>query len=101
VRPRRPACARRPPHARSGRSRLDRGRGSFAREVNAFGGSVISRLAAHGDPGRRVWRAIGLDAEGLDLAAGGLAARVDFSAPAFDPQGWRRRLEEVLANGEP
>jgi heme iron utilization protein len=70
-------------------------------EVNAFGGSVISRLAAHGDPGRRVWRAIGLDAEGLDLAAGGLAARVDFSAPAFDPQGWRRRLEEVLANGEP
>jgi hypothetical protein len=67
-------------------------------EVNAFGGSVVSRLAAHGDPGRRVWRAIGLDAEGLDLAAGGLAARVDFSAPAFDPQGWRRRLEEILAN---
>jgi putative heme iron utilization protein len=70
-------------------------------EVNAFGGSVISRLAAHGDPRRRIWRAIGLDAEGLDLAAGGLAARVDFSAPAFDPQGWRRRLEEILANGEP
>jgi hypothetical protein len=70
-------------------------------EINAFGRSVISRLAAHGDPRRRVWRAIGLDAEGFDLSAGGLAARVDFTAPAFDPPSWRRRLEEVLAKGEP
>jgi hypothetical protein len=69
-------------------------------EVNASGGSVVSRLAPRDDPGRRAWRAIGLDAEGLDLAAGGLAARIDFSAPAFDPQGWRRRLEEVLAKDE-
>ncbi len=69
-------------------------------EVNARGGSVLSRLAALGDPGRRAWRAIGLDAAGLDLAAGGRAARVDFPAPAFDPQGWRRRLEEALAKGE-
>ncbi len=70
-------------------------------EVNASDGSFVSRLAPRGHPGRRVWRAIGLDAEGLDLAAGGVAARIDFSAPAFDPQGWRRRLEEVLAEGEP
>ena len=40
-------------------------------EVNAFGGAIMCRLAANGDPGRRVWRAVGLDAEGLDLAAGG------------------------------
>ncbi|MGD0561743.1 MAG: pyridoxamine 5'-phosphate oxidase family protein [Roseiarcus sp.] len=69
-------------------------------EVNGPGGSLSARLAPRGDPGRRVWRAIGLDAEGLDLAAGGLTARIDFSAPAFDPQGWRRRLEEALAKGE-
>ncbi|MGO4872697.1 MAG: HugZ family protein [Roseiarcus sp.] len=68
-------------------------------EVNAFGGAIMCRLAANGDPGRRVWRAVGLDAEGLDLAAGGQAARVDFSAPAFDPQSWRERLEEVLTKG--
>jgi len=68
-------------------------------EVNALGGAAISRLAANGDPGRRVWRAVGLDAEGLDLAAGGVAARVDFREPALDPQSWRGRLEEVLAKG--
>ena len=69
-------------------------------EVDALDGSLVARLAAHRDPRRRVWRAIGLDAEGLDLAAGGLAARVDFPAPAFDPPSWRERLEEVLARGE-
>ncbi len=66
-------------------------------EVNASGDKAASRLSPRDHPGRRVWRAIGLDAEGLDLAAGGLAGRIDFSAPAFDPKGWRRRLEEVLA----
>ena len=49
------------------------------------------------EAGRRVWRAIGLDAEGLDLAAGGAAARVDFPAPAFEPQAWRRRLADAVA----
>ena len=69
-------------------------------EINGSGGALAARLAPRRDPGRRVWRAIGLDAEGLDLSAGGLTARVDFSAPAFDPQSWRERLEEVLAGGE-
>jgi hypothetical protein len=69
-------------------------------EVDALDGSLVARLAAPRDARPRVWRAIGLDAEGLDLAAGGLAARVDFSAPAFDPPSWRERLEEVLARGE-
>ncbi len=68
-------------------------------EVDGSAGSLAARLAPRDDPGRRVWRAIGLDAEGLDLSAGGLAARVDFRAPAFDPHNWRRRLEEVLAKG--
>jgi heme iron utilization protein len=45
----------------------------------------------------RSGRAVGLDAEGLDLAAGGLAARIDFLSPAFDPPTWRARLAEALA----
>ncbi len=65
-------------------------------EVNASDGSLIARLAQRRSPGRRAWRAIGLDAEGLDLAAGGVAARVDFGAAAFDPGSWRRRLEAAL-----
>jgi putative heme iron utilization protein len=69
-------------------------------EVNASAESAVVRLARRASSGRRAWRAIGLDAEGLDLAAGGLAARVDFSAPAFDPPSWRRRLEEALARSE-
>jgi hypothetical protein len=66
-------------------------------EVNGSEGAFAARLAPGDDPGRRVWRAVGLDAEGLDLSAGGLAARVDFGAPAFEPQSWRRRLEQALA----
>jgi putative heme iron utilization protein len=66
-------------------------------EVNDSVGSTAARLAPRDDPGRRVWRAIGLDAEGLDLSAGGLTARVEFGAPAFDPTEWRRRLDEALA----
>ena len=44
-----------------------------------------------------VWRAVGLDVEGVDLAAGKATARVDFAAPAFDPASWRSRLLEALA----
>jgi heme iron utilization protein len=66
-------------------------------EVGALGGPAIEKLVAGVPRGRRVWRAVGLDAEGLDLAAGEATARVDFSAPAFDPATWRRRLKEFLA----
>jgi putative heme iron utilization protein len=65
-------------------------------EINASEG-LAARLAGRREAGRRVWRAIGLDAEGLDLAAGAAAARVDYLAPAFEPQEWRRRLAEALA----
>src|SRR5580692_11815231 len=40
-------------------------------------------------PGLGGWRAIGLDAEGLDLAAGGRAARAQFGAAAHDREAWR------------
>ena len=65
-------------------------------EVQSLGAEAVARLA--GVPaGRRVWRPIGLDAEGFDLAAGGMPARVDFSSPALDPDAWRERLREKLA----
>jgi putative heme iron utilization protein len=70
---------------------------SLLQEVQSLGSEVISGLA--GVPaGRRIWRPIGLDAEGFDLAAGGLTARVDFSSPALDPDAWRERLREKLAS---
>ena len=66
-------------------------------EFYAVGERGIAKLVAGASSRRRGWRAVGIDAEGLDLAAGGATARVDFFAPAFDPVTWRRKLEEILA----
>ena len=52
-------------------------------EINAAEG-LAAQLAGRREAGRRVWRAVGLDPEGLDLSAGGAAARVDYAAPAFE-----------------
>ena len=75
--------------------------GELLAEVNALGLAKLARLAGHKAspraPGPGGWRAIGLDAEGLDLAAGGRAARAQFAMPAHDPEAWRARLEHVLA----
>jgi putative heme iron utilization protein len=65
-------------------------------ELQSLGAETISRLAGAA-AGRKVWRAVGLDPEGFDLAAGGTTARVDFSSPALDPDAWRDRLREKLA----
>jgi hypothetical protein len=65
--------------------------------VNALGDDVLARLAGHRHSGRQVWRAIGLDPEGLDLSAGGRAARVQFNAPAREAADWRARLEGIVA----
>jgi hypothetical protein len=65
-------------------------------EVEALGDETLARLAA-ASSGRRFWRPIGLEAEGLDLAAGGVTARVDLSKPAFAPETWRERLRDTLA----
>jgi heme iron utilization protein len=67
-------------------------------EVNRLGQAKLARLAGH-KAVRPAWRAIGLDAEGLDLAAGGRAGRVQFAYPAHEPEAWRARLEEVLGAG--
>jgi putative heme iron utilization protein len=71
------------------------------RDVNALGAAAIARLISDAPAGRRAWRAIGVDVDGLDLASGGLAARATFSAPAFDPKSWRARLAEKLDAAAP
>jgi putative heme iron utilization protein len=66
--------------------------------VNALGQAALARLAGPG-AARLLWRAIGLDSEGLDLAAGGRAARAQFAKPAHDPEAWRAGLKERLSAG--
>ena len=66
--------------------------------VNGLGDEAIARLAGRRSTGRRVWKAIGLDAEGLDLAAGSLSARLQFASPALEAAGWRERLEALKAD---
>ena len=62
--------------------------------VAGLGDATLAKFAAL-DGGRRVWRPVGLDAEGLDLQAGSEVARVDFDAPAFDPAAWWAALERA------
>jgi putative heme iron utilization protein len=83
---------------RTGEAALTEEEERLIAEVNALGEAALARLAGH-KATHPSWRAIGLDSEGLDLAAGGRAARVQFHAPADDPATWRIRLEEHLAGG--
>ena len=53
-------------------------------------------VAGRESSGRRVWRAIGLDSDGLDLSAGARVARLQFATPAHDEAGWRARIEEAM-----
>lgn len=84
--------------SRAGEAALAEAEERLLAEANALGEAKLTRLAVH-RASRPVWRAIGLDAEGLDLAAGGRAARAQFAAPAHDPEAWRARLTELLAAG--
>ena len=61
--------------------------------VNGKGDEAVARLAGRRPSGRRVWKAIGLDAEGLDFSAGTVSARLQFASPAPDAAGWRERVE--------
>jgi hypothetical protein len=83
---------------RQGETALVEAEAALLAEVNALGQAGLARLAGHKTL-RPAWRAIGLDAEGLDLAAGGRAARAQFAAPAHDPEAWRARLSQPLSGG--
>lgn len=63
-------------------------------DLNKRGPDFLSRLI--GRSGR--WRAIGLDPDGLDLAAGASLARVVLATPATTPAAWLQALEEGLRN---
>ncbi len=65
-------------------------------EVDGLSEEAKAKLVGGASPGRRLWRAVGLDAEGLDLAAGGASARLDFDAPARTPDEWRQRLRQAI-----
>jgi putative heme iron utilization protein len=84
--------------SREGEAALVEAEERLIAEVNALGLAAVAGLAGL-KPTRAPWRAIGLDAEGLDLAAGARAARVQFRAPAHDPATWRTRLKELQAAG--
>ena len=81
--------------SREGEAALNEAEDRLLAEANALGPAALARLAGH-KAARPVWRAIGLDAEGLDLAAGGRPARAEFAAPAHDPEAWRTRLEGLF-----
>ena len=87
--------------SRAGEAALAEAEERLLAEVNALGEAAVAGLAGYkASPrarGARDWRAIGLDGEGLDLAAGGRAARVQFRVPADDPASWRARLQESLS----
>ena len=86
--------------SREGEAALAEAEERLLAEANALGAALAR--APRGTQSRlrvRAWRAIGLDAEGLDLAAGARAARAQFAAPAHDPEAWRRRFEKLLAAG--
>jgi hypothetical protein len=82
--------------SREGEAALTQAEERLLAEANALGQAGLARLAGH-KASRPAWRAIGLDADGIDLAAGGRAARAQFSAPAHDPEAWRAHLKQLLA----
>jgi heme oxygenase (biliverdin-IX-beta and delta-forming) len=84
--------------SREGEAALAEAEEDLLTEANALGAAALARLARQ-KAARPTWRAIGLDAEGLDLAAGGRAARAQFQRPARDPETWRARLKDLLAGG--
>jgi putative heme iron utilization protein len=84
--------------SREGEAALVEAEDQLVAEANALGQAALARLSGH-NALRPTWRAIGLDSEGLDLAAGGRAARAQFATPAHDPGAWRAGLEQHLAAG--
>jgi heme iron utilization protein len=60
----------------------------------ALGDEALAKLA--GGSSRRVWRPVGIDAEGLDLSRGGAAARAHFPHAVFDPEAWWEALKQLV-----
>jgi len=80
--------------SREGEAGLTDAEEELLAEANALGATALAGLAGYGTGS--AWRAIGLDAEGLDLSAGTRAGRAEFAAPAHDLKTWRARLKALL-----
>ena len=67
-------------------------------ETNARGAAFLREISGADRAGAAIaWRALGLDPDGLDLAAGARAARVSFERPALEPQAWRQALDRYFS----
>ena len=66
-------------------------------EINALDSGTLAALAGLTRAGRQAPRAVGIDSEGFDLAAGASAYRVQFPAAAVDSASWRQALGDALA----
>jgi heme iron utilization protein len=67
-------------------------------EINGRADADVTRLAGRKISGRQPWRAIGLDAEGLDLSAGVSTARLAFASSARDEANWRALLAQAAGS---
>jgi heme iron utilization protein len=81
----------------AGAERLIAAERTLIEQINAGGDKLARLVDARDGGGARAWRAIGLDPEGLDLAAGSRVARVNFDAPALEPRSWSAALQACLA----
>lgn len=84
--------------SREGEDELSQAEPRLLDQINAREGAV-TRLAGTRRVGRQIWRAVGLDGEGLDLACGGRAGRAQFLSPAHSEAAWRARIEELVDVG--
>lgn len=77
----------------AGADALLAGEEALLEEINALPREQRGALAAAaGEDAALNWRAVGLDPEGLDLAAPQQTARLVFSRPALSPTAWRDAL---------
>jgi heme iron utilization protein len=85
--------------SREGEDALVEAQDELIAEVNALSEAAVAGLAGW-KPARPAWRAIGLDGEGFDLAAGGRAGRAQFRLPARDPVEWRAQLRALTRRAQ-
>lgn len=73
---------------------LEAGREALLEKLNTELGADLNHLAGPG----RGWRAVGLDADGLDLVGPrGAGSRIDFPSPGATPKAWRARFKRRAA----
>ena len=80
----------------AGAQRLLRDEAALIGALNGRGADFLARLAATVQGRRAHWRAIGLDPDGLDLAAGAAVARIAFPAPARTAAAFMAAIDRLV-----